>query len=106
MHAEVGLIRTMIANIQAAIAYVRRAEEQLPKIDRWRVLVGYICERITGQTILPTPPPALAGGWITAVFRLNWLMFDWTGSGTASSPRARATFGIYKSPLIYRRENY
>jgi hypothetical protein len=22
------------------------------------------------------------------------------------NPKARATFGIYKSPLIYRRENY
>ncbi|EKD97611.1 MAG: hypothetical protein ACD_23C00835G0004, partial [uncultured bacterium] len=29
--------------------------KQLPKIDRWRVLLGYICERITGQTVLPTP---------------------------------------------------
>lgn len=37
---------------------------------------------------------------------LAWLTFDWTGSGTASSPTARATFGIYKSALIYRRENY
>ena len=62
MHAEVGLIQTMIANIQAAIAYVRRAAEQLQKIDRWRVLVGYISERITGQTVLPTSPPVLAEG--------------------------------------------
>jgi hypothetical protein len=61
MHAEVGLIKTMIANVQQAIDYVKRAAEQLPKIDRWRVLLGYICERITRQTILPTPPPALAG---------------------------------------------
>lgn len=61
MHAEVGLIKTMITNIQAAIAYVRRAAEQLPKTDRWRVLLGYICERITRQTVLPSPPPGLAG---------------------------------------------
>ena len=61
MHAEVGLIKTMIANIQAAIVYVRRAAQQLPKIDRWRVLVGYICERITRQTVLPSASPALAG---------------------------------------------
>ena len=27
-------------------------------------------------------------------------------SGTPAGPCARATFGIYKSPLIYRRENY
>ena len=60
-HAEVGLINTMIANIQAVIADVRRTVEQLPKIDRWRVLLGYICERITRQTVLPSPTPALAG---------------------------------------------
>ena len=61
MHAEVGLIKTMITNIQAAISYVKRAAEQLPKLNRWHALVGYICERITGQTMLPTPPPVLQG---------------------------------------------
>jgi MSHA biogenesis protein MshQ len=33
-----------------------------------------------------------------------WLQHNW--SGTVANPTARATFGIYKSPLIYRRENY
>jgi hypothetical protein len=33
----------------------------LPKIDRWRILLGYICEQITRHTVLPQPPPALAG---------------------------------------------
>ncbi|QDL56913.1 LamG domain-containing protein [Rhodoferax aquaticus] len=35
----------------------------------------------------------------------SWLQFDWKGAGPAN-PTARATFGVYKSPLIYRRENY
>jgi MSHA biogenesis protein MshQ len=35
----------------------------------------------------------------------TWLQYPWTSS-TPSSPKGRATFGIYKSPLIYRRENY
>jgi hypothetical protein len=61
MHAEVGLIKSMIANVHAAIEHVRRAAEQLPQLDRWRALLDYICRRIVGQTILPTPPPALAG---------------------------------------------
>jgi hypothetical protein len=61
MHAEVGLIQMMITNIKAAITYVRSAAEQLPNINRWRALVAYISERITGQTVLPTPPPVLAG---------------------------------------------
>jgi uncharacterized repeat protein (TIGR01451 family) len=34
-----------------------------------------------------------------------WLRFPWTGAGSVN-PTARATFGIYKTPLIYRRENY
>jgi hypothetical protein len=58
MHAEAGLIKTMIANVQAAIRHVRRAAEQLPKLDRWATLLGYICQRIVGSTALPTPPPA------------------------------------------------
>ena len=59
MHDEVGLIKTMIANIHGVIAYVKRAAQQLPTGDRWRVLLGYICEQITRQTVLPQLPPAL-----------------------------------------------
>lgn len=33
-----------------------------------------------------------------------WLQHNWTG--TVGNPAARATFGVFKSPLIYRRENY
>ena len=32
MHAEVGLIKSMIANVRAAIGYVRNAAEQLPTL--------------------------------------------------------------------------
>lgn len=60
MHAEVGLIKSMIANVHAAIAHVKGAAEQLPKLDRWRVLVAYICQRIVGHIGLPIPPPTLA----------------------------------------------
>jgi Transposase DDE domain group 1 len=59
MHAETGLIKSMIANVHAAIEYVRAAAEQLPKIDRWRVLLDYISQRIVGQIGLPTPAPML-----------------------------------------------
>lgn len=34
-----------------------------------------------------------------------WLEFPWVGVGS-TDPSARATFGVFKSPLIYRRENY
>ena len=61
MHAETGLIKSMIANVHAAIQHVRVAAEQLPKLDRWRTMLAYICQRIVGQISLPIPPPALAG---------------------------------------------
>jgi hypothetical protein len=60
MHAEAGLIKSMIANVHAAIQHVRAAAEQLPKLDRWATLLAYICQRIVGQIGLPTPPPTLA----------------------------------------------
>jgi Transposase DDE domain group 1 len=59
MHAEAGLIKSMITNIHAAIQHVKAAAEQLPKLDSWRVLLAYICHRIVGQIALPTPPPTL-----------------------------------------------
>jgi len=61
MHAETDLIKSMIANVHAALSHVRRAAEQLPKLDRWATLLAYICRQIAGQFALPTPPPALAG---------------------------------------------
>ena len=59
MHAQVGLIKSMIANVRAATRHVKTAAEQLPKLDRWAPLLAYICKRIVGQLNLPTPPPAL-----------------------------------------------
>lgn len=61
MHAQTGLIKTMIANVGAAIEHVKRVAQQLPGIERWPVLLNYICERIIGATVLPTPPPRLTG---------------------------------------------
>ncbi len=45
-----------------------------------------------------------AGGAETPA-NLPWLRFNWMGAGLAN-PTARASFGLYKSPLIYSRENY
>ena len=60
MHAEAALIKSMIANVHAAIQHVKAAAEQLPKINGWRTLLRHICQRIVGQIGLPTPPPAVA----------------------------------------------
>jgi hypothetical protein len=54
-----SLIKSMIANVQAAIRHVRTAAEQLPTLDRWRALLAYICHKIVSHNPLPTPPPAL-----------------------------------------------
>jgi hypothetical protein len=32
------------------------AASWLPKIDRWRTLLAYICRSIVGRIELPTPP--------------------------------------------------
>ena len=60
MHAEADLIKSMIANVYAAIQHVKAAAGQLLKLDRWRVQLAYICQRIVGQIGLPPPPPTLA----------------------------------------------
>jgi len=59
-HAETGLIKSIIANVRAALRRVGRAAEQLPVLDRWRALLAYICDKIVGHNPLPAPPPALA----------------------------------------------
>lgn len=37
---------------------------------------------------------------------LAYLSGQWCGTANDRNPTARASFGVYKSPLIYRRENY
>jgi hypothetical protein len=59
MHAEAGLMKSMIAKVHAAIRHVKAAAEQLPVLDRWRALLAYICQRIVGPIGLPTRPPTL-----------------------------------------------
>jgi MSHA biogenesis protein MshQ len=49
--------------------------------------------------------PTSAGSVTVTATVPSWLQYYWSGVA-ASSPSGLATFGIYKSPLIYRRENY
>ena len=35
----------------------------------------------------------------------SWLQYNWNGTGKVS-PKARATFGVSKSPFVYMRENF
>jgi MSHA biogenesis protein MshQ len=45
-----------------------------------------------------------AAGPAATTANAPWLQFNWAGA--VGNPTARATFGRYKTPLIYRRENY
>jgi MSHA biogenesis protein MshQ len=46
-------------------------------------------------------------GFVTiTVATPDWLDFPWVTAGVNVDASARATFGLFKSPLIYRRENY
>ena len=59
---------------------------------------------VAGETFVRCTAVGASGGTETPA-NLPWLSFDWLGAG-ATNPKARATFGVYRSPLIYRRENY
>jgi hypothetical protein len=61
-----------------------------------------------GAATTSTCPTAYAGGALGAPSNvLDYLATDGCGTTTHTrNPAARATFGIYKGPLIYRRENY
>lgn len=56
LHAKTETIKTLVANIRAALQHVKAVAEQLPTLDRWATLVRYICQRIA-PSIPPTPPP-------------------------------------------------
>jgi len=63
-----------------------------------------------GRRDLPGPPvppncPDLSYGASTSA-GLAYLSGQWCGAANDRDPTARASFGVYKSPLIYRRENY
>ena len=45
-----------------------------------------------------------AAGPAATTANAPWLQFNW--AGVIGNPTARATFGRYKTPMIYRRENY
>jgi hypothetical protein len=55
MHAANKHIISLVANIRAALAYVKAIAEQLPMADPWHVLLNHIVAKITHR-----PPPIYA----------------------------------------------
>lgn len=53
---------------------------------------------------LKAPGAGVSGSLDVTATVPAWLQYNW--SGTVANPRGRATFGVYRSPLLYRRENY
>lgn len=58
-----------------------------------------------GSTGSPSNCASLSNGTSTSA-GLAYLSGQWCGTANDRDPTARASFGVYKTPLIYRRENY
>jgi MSHA biogenesis protein MshQ len=58
-----------------------------------------------GSTGSPSNCASLSNGSSTSA-GLAYLSGQWCGAVNDRDPTARASFGVYKTPLIYRRENY
>lgn len=59
-HAAGDQIKSMIANIRKGLDHVLANAPQLPKADRWRVLVRYIVDQIIAAKSIKPNPPSLA----------------------------------------------
>ena len=61
MHGKANLLKPLIANIHAALQYVKAAAEQFKTADRWAVLLRYVSDKIAptlGPFRAPTGLPA------------------------------------------------
>lgn len=58
MHAKSDTIKTLVANIRAALQHVRVAAEHLVTVDPWATLLRYICQRIAPP--IPQKPSPIA----------------------------------------------
>lgn len=73
-------------------------------VTGWVDLTLNLGSSATGNTCT-TANAGTGDNGTAATANAPWLQYDWKGGG-ATNPTARATFGVYKSPIIYRRENY
>ncbi len=56
LHGKVGLLKSLIADIQAALQHVKSAAEPFKTPDRWAMLERYISDKIA-PVIGPSRPP-------------------------------------------------
>ena len=57
LHGKAGLLKSLIANIHAALQHVKAAAEKLEAKDRWAVLLRYVSDKIA-PVIGPFRPPS------------------------------------------------
>lgn len=55
LHAKTSTVKSLIANVRAALQHVRAAAEQFKSIDRWAAMLRYISERIAPSISTKTP---------------------------------------------------
>ena len=59
LHGKAALLKSLIANIHAALQHVKDAAEQFKAADRWAVLLRYVSQRIAPIIGPFRPPPCL-----------------------------------------------
>jgi len=60
----------------------------------------------SGSGTLTLAAPNVRGCADLTVTAPNWLKGRWSGATYTQNPSARATFGVFKDRVLYRRENY
>ena len=56
LHGKRNVLKTLIANIRAALQHVKNTAEQFKSIDPWSVLLRYVSDKIA-PTLGPFRPP-------------------------------------------------
>ena len=56
MYGKAGILKSLIANIRAALQHVRLTAEQFTTTDPWAVLMRYVSDKIA-PTLGPFRPP-------------------------------------------------
>ena len=59
MHGQASILKSLIANIRAALQHVRGTAEQFKTADPWAVLVRYVSDKIAPAIGPFRPPDAL-----------------------------------------------
>ena len=56
MHGKASIVKSLIANIRAALQHVKVTAEQFKTTDPWAVLMHYVSDKIA-PTLRPFRPP-------------------------------------------------